>query len=994
MFGIPMSSIMVVLLILFAICLSSGLWVLLRQRVIFKMGMRNVPRRPAQTTLIVIGLMLSTLIVSAALTTGDTLNNSITSVVYKTMGNTDELVVLSAGNKNSDASSVGNAYFPESVATDLKAKLDPSAPIDGLMPALVDQVPTINTSNNLHEPSISLAGIDPAGMTAFGALKDVTGHTIDFANLPANNVVMSKTAADKLDASVGDSLTVYTNNQPHQLTVAAIAPDSFLSGAVNIGGDSAGGFSMPLKEAQQIIGRSGQISAIAVSNTGGVRDGVKYSDAAVAAVDNALDGTPYRAVALKQSTVKVAETAGNIFTSIFLVLGLFSIAAGVLLIFLIFVLLAAERKPEMGMSRAVGMKRRQLTQMFLAEGIAYDLAAAAVGAALGVGVAFIITTFIGHIIGNAFNITPIVTWRSLVIAYTLGVIVTFITITISSWRVSRLNIVAAIRDIPEATMAKAGRRWLIFGILGILVGALLMWVGRNSNQAFPFTMGISLVPLSLAVALRRFGLPARALYTVASLLVLAYWLAPNSWTNWMSGGELNGGMEMFFVSGIMMVAAATLAIIWNASLLTGLVSFLGQAFSRWLPAVKTAVAYPMASKGRTGMTIAMFSLIIFSLVMMATINANLVQLFTTKDAGAGYDIQATQAPNNPITDFKQTLQQKGVDSSKITAVGQVQVIGGESTEVRMAGAADWKTYPVDGLDAQFINNASAPLQTRATGYATDQDVWNAVRDNPNLAIVDINAVSQGGFGGGGNAFGLTGVTPSDKTMQPTKIEVGDPSTGTSKTVTVIGVLNSKVSMFQGVMMNTQGFDQTFKQPDTIAYYINVAPGVDAKSYAQSIEASLITYGVQADSIHDLLQSQSSQEQGFLYLIEGFMGLGLLVGIAALGVVSFRSVVERRQQIGMLRAIGYQRNMVSASFLIESSMITVLGVASGTLLGLILAHKLFTGGDIGGSAVSSFVIPWLEVVVFIAISVGASLLMAYIPSRQAARVPIAEALRYE
>ena len=994
MFGIPMSDIMVVLLILFAICLSSGLWVLLRHRVIFKMGMRNVPRRPAQTALIVIGLMLSTLIVSAALTTGDTLNNSITSVVYKVMGQTDELVVLSAGNKNSDNTSVGNTAFPESVTTDLKSKLDPSAPIDGLMSALVDQVPTINTNNNLHEPSMSLTGFDPTALANFGGLKDVKGHDIDFANLPANSVVMSKTAADKLDASVGDSLTIYANNQPHQLTVAAIAPDSFLSGNVNIGDGSAGGFSMPLSEVQAITGRTGQISAIAVSNTGGVKDSVKYSDQAVAAIDNALVGTPYRAVALKQSTVKVAELAGNLFTSIFLVLGLFSIAAGVLLIFLIFVLLAAERKPEMGMARAVGMKRRQLTQMFLAEGIAYDLVAALVGAALGVGVAFIITTFTGRIIGDAFNITPVATWRSLVIAYTLGVIVTFITISISSWRVSRLNIVAAIRDIPEATMAKAGRRWLIFGILGVLLGAFLMWVGRNSGQAFPFTMGVSLVPLSLAVALRRFGLPARALYTIASLLVLAYWLVPDSWTNWMSGGSLNGGMEMFFVSGIMMVAAATLAIIWNAELLTSLVSFLGRAFSRWLPAVKTAVAYPTASKGRTGMTIAMFSLIIFSLVMMSTINANLVQLFTTADAGAGYDIQATQAPNNPIDNFRQTLQQKGVDASKIAAVGQVDVIDSPSSEVRMAGAADWKNYPINGLDTEFINNASAPLQTRATGYATDQDVWNAIRDNPNLAVVDANAPAQGGIGSGGNGFQLLGVTPSDETMQPTKIEVGDPATGTSKTVTVIGVLDSKVSMFVGVLMNQQTFDQIYQQPDTIAYYIDVAPGVDAKAYAQSIESSLITYGVQADSIHELLKSQSSQEQGFLYLIEGFMALGLLVGIAALGVVSFRSVVERRQQIGMLRAIGYQRAMVSASFLIESSMITVLGVASGTILGLILAHKLFTSGDIGGSAVNSFVVPWLEVILFIAISVGASLLMAYIPSRQAARVPIAEALRYE
>ena len=43
-----------------------------------------------------------------------------------------------------------------------------------------------------------------------------------------------------------------------------------------------------------------------------------------------------------------------------------------------------------------------------------------------------------------------------------------------------------------------------------------------------------------------------------------------------------------------------------------------------------------------------------------------------------------------------------------------------------------------------------------------------------------------------------------------------------------------------------------------------------------------------------------------------MGLGLVVGVAALGVISARSVVERRQQIGVLRAIGFRRRMVQAA----------------------------------------------------------------------------------
>ncbi len=738
-----------------------------------------------------------------------------------------------------------------------------------------------------------------------------------------------------------------------------------------------------------------QISLIAVSNTGGIKDGINYSDQAVQAVDSALAGQPYRAVPVKKDAVNTAEAAGNTFTSVFLVLGLFSIAAGILLIFLIFVLLAAERKPEMGMARAVGMKRRQLTQMFLAEGIAYDLVSALVGAALGVGVAFLIVNLMGRLISDAIDIRPVATWRSLIVAYTLGVIVTFITITISSWRVSRLNIVSAIRDIPDVTATKASRRWLVLGILGVILGGLLMWIGRNTGQAFPFTTGVSLVPLSLAVALRRFGVPARPLYTVASLLVLVYWLAPSSWTDWMSG-KLDGGMEMFFISGIMMVASATVAIIWNAELLTAFVGFLGRAFSRWLPAVKTAVAYPSASKGRTGMTIAMFSLIIFSLVMMATINANFVAIFTTDQAAAGWDIQATQAPNNPINDFKQTLQQQGVDTSKITAIGQMVTVNPGKTEVRAAGSTDWKVYPINGVGNDFINNSDAPLQIRANGYASDQDVWNAVRDNPNVAVIDAAAIPQQGFGGTGeNRYQLTNVKQGDKSMQPTQIEIGDPATGTTKTVTIIGVLDSKVSLFSGVFLNQQTFDQIYSLPSVITYYLNVTPGTNTKTYAQDVESSLITYGVQAQSINEILNKAASQSQGFLNLIEGFMGLGLLVGIAALGVVSFRSVVERRQQIGMLRAIGYQRNMVSASFLIESSMITALGVISGTALGLTLAYRLMTSPDFAGTTGgTAFIVPWVLIIVFIAVAVGASLLMAYIPSRQAARVPIAEALRYE
>src|SRR3954454_6504086 len=90
-----MTSIMIVLVSLLALCLLSVAWVAWRRPVIFKLGIRNIPRRKAQTILIVIGLMLSTLIIAAALGTGDTINYSATAATYDSLGAADELLVHS-----------------------------------------------------------------------------------------------------------------------------------------------------------------------------------------------------------------------------------------------------------------------------------------------------------------------------------------------------------------------------------------------------------------------------------------------------------------------------------------------------------------------------------------------------------------------------------------------------------------------------------------------------------------------------------------------------------------------------------------------------------------------------------------------------------------------------------------------------------------------------------------------------------------------------------
>lgn len=64
------------------------------------------------------------------------------------------------------------------------------------------------------------------------------------------------------------------------------------------------------------------------------------------------------------------------------------------------------------------------------------------------------------------------------------------------------------------------------------------------------------------------------------------------------------------------------------------------------------------------------------------------------------------------------------------------------------------------------------------------------------------------------------------------------------------------------------------------------------------------------------------------------------------MVAFRAVVERRQQIGMLRALGFQRSRVALAFLIEAAFVVVLGVLIGTALGLVTAYNLFRSEGVG------------------------------------------------
>ena len=124
---------------------------------------------------------------------------------------------------------------------------------------------------------------------------------------------------------------------------------------------------------------------VAISNLGGVEDGADATPGATATINRALAGSGARVQAVKQDLLDRADKTGSSLSQLYFTIGMFAVAAGILLLVNVFVMLADERRSELGMLRAVGMRRRTLVAALATEGWIYAVVASALGALLGIG---------------------------------------------------------------------------------------------------------------------------------------------------------------------------------------------------------------------------------------------------------------------------------------------------------------------------------------------------------------------------------------------------------------------------------------------------------------------------------------------------------------------------------------------------------------------------------------------------------------------------------
>src|SRR5215218_8745116 len=163
-FGVSMNTIMIVVLALSVLVLVAVALLAWRRPIILRLALRNIPRRRAQTVLIVFGLMLATLLITAAFGTGDTMSFSMRQAFTAYLGGTDlsiskvNPVIAFNGPPDFNRATPG---FDVELLDELKAQLGDDDRIDGWSAEYTQMGPLIDATSQQASGQTFLTGIGP-----------------------------------------------------------------------------------------------------------------------------------------------------------------------------------------------------------------------------------------------------------------------------------------------------------------------------------------------------------------------------------------------------------------------------------------------------------------------------------------------------------------------------------------------------------------------------------------------------------------------------------------------------------------------------------------------------------------------------------------------------------------------------------------------------------------------------------------------------------------
>jgi putative ABC transport system permease protein len=217
------------------------------------------------------------------------------------------------------------------------------------------------------------------------------------------------------------------------------------------------------------------------------------------------------------------------------------------------------------------------------------------------------------------------------------------------------------------------------------------------------------------------------------------------------------------------------------------------------------------------------------------------------------------------------------------------------------------------------------------------------------------------------------------------------------TVEVLGTLQDYTWNRGTIIVNRGWFRKKFKDDQVDIFDVWLKDGVDRDEMAKDLEQQgWVKEGllvvVTREKGRDVIVSMIRKLYGMLYAQQFIVGL-----VALLGVMSslFISVLQRRRELGLLRAVGASRPQVLRSVLAEATLMSVIGGLIGFVVGLVLEWyvvRILLLDEAGW--VFPMHVPWGACGMVFIVSVAAATLVGLWPAYNATRMRIPDAIAYE
>ncbi len=943
------------------------------------MAVRYALRRPATTALVIGGLMVGTAIVSATFAVSDTMDNLIVGQVTEGLGEVDMVIAAEF------ASSY--IFINESKLDAVSSNLTALNEVVHIEPVASESAVVLDARTGLSSLSNTALGFSDEGASKFGGF--VYEGTALEVSPSSGQAYLPQGLAMDLDAAEGDLIMLLRGNSSLALTVMKIVADERLGAYSLEGGGFSSSFTVFVNKTdlQMWTGNPGSSNLLFVSLDRDMPiDRQK--------IESVLSSSEIDGLKIVQDRAEILEEGRDglsSFISLFFVFGSFSVIAGMALVLNIFTMLAEERKSEMGITRAVGLPRAGLRRLFVYEGVVYATFASALGTLLGLLVAYLIILsvsgvfgFTGIDISSYFTFTP----EGLAYSYLIGFVITMGTVYFATLRVSRMNIVRAIRNIPEPPVPAKDRRAFATGLMIMATGVLVTFVGIIMENLGACLSGVSLMTLSTGLLLRRF-IGDRLAWNVAGALTMAVWLSK------VAGLRLfpyEAEIEMLVLAGLFLLTSALILVMFNSDAIIRFFTAIIRARSSYRAVVRTAISYPLKAKFRTGLSIFIFGLVIFTVTILTMISGVMdynIPIMVEETSGGFDTIAFTLDPRTVIdTDPWERVNATAgmLDGSNISSMVTMATIGVRVNKTLEGVDGDHRYAEFDvlalGVNRAFYTEGYYPLSDwDRSRFQTEAEVWEGLMDNGTLVVID------GGLAGAAGGFMQFGGGESVVLNDSFAVVAWD---GTRTNVTVVGVM--KQSALGGVFVNEEAVYSSFKALGVNRLLVSYAEGLDPARQSVLLEREFLDAGLSTISVKALAEEITASVDSIFTLFRAFLAMGLIIGIVGLGIITIRSIYERRLEIGMMRAIGFTKGMVVANFALESAFISLLGIVAGSLLGILVGYQLWV--ESLKEMAFIFVIDWLPILAVGLLAFAATMLSILPAARGASKVSPAEVLRFE